>query len=33
MPGLVSSLILVTALLGLGGGSIYVAYKLYQGRR
>jgi hypothetical protein len=33
MPGLVSSLLLVAALLGLGGGSIYVAYKLFQGQR
>jgi hypothetical protein len=33
MPGLVSSLILVAALLGIGGGSIYLAYKLYQGSR
>jgi hypothetical protein len=32
MPGLVSSLILVAALLALGGGGIYLAYRLVQRR-
>jgi hypothetical protein len=33
MPGLVSSLILVLALLALGGGGIYLVYRLFQGSR
>jgi hypothetical protein len=30
MPGLVSSLVLVALLLGLGGGLAYAAYRLYS---
>lgn len=33
MPGLVSSLLLVAALLTLGAGATYLAYRLFQSSR